>query len=513
LGYNASIGVCCKGVVIGDYMKSWERLRDLMIVRCCMKNLIRGLIASALIVCCFFVFENSRVLAASTLDWPDNSIVLIPGTPVVHASNGMKLIESAPFIDNHGRTQVPLRLIAEEMGAEVLFENPIVTVRLGNIEVLLELGKNQAVVNGSPVQLDAAPLLRSDRVFVPLRFVAESLDLSAHYLDGVVLAGACQTKPTPEQALSWRQRISSRWVAVRPDWQTYEIGAVNPDLSGQFVFFWRYTSNLTYWLCQSLRSDPDMAFVIVDDFVYDNTLYGTEGMAPIRFGDMLVRPNGYYMMLHSGGASMGGEYLYRFSSDNGAQEIISNQMYGFEITGDYAYFVTASPFGIGSIMRVHIPSALQEEYPLPQAVGQEGFAYGYSYFEDENGRGGSPIGFAIDGDVIYANGFDMDERPIRNALYIIDINTMTHAKLYDGAKLYIQPSILKDWVLFMSPIEGGPQHSLSLFRIQRDGTGCEMLIQNIVGYRVEGGDIVYWRDYDSEKDEYVEVRYQMPNQP
>ena len=478
-------------------------------MRCCMKNKIRILIVSALIICCFFVFENSHVLAASTLDWPDNSIVLIPGTPVVHTGNGMRLIESAPFIDIHYRTQVPLRIIAEEVGAEVLYENPRITVRLGNREVILELGKNQAIVDGSPVQLDTAPLLRSDRVFVPLRFVAESLNLSVNYLNGVVLVGAYQTALTSEQASSWRQCILSSWVAVQPDWQTYEISADKPDLSERFIYFWRYTSNSTYWLCQSLRSNPEMALVIAHDFVYDNSMYGTEGMNPIRLGDMLVRPNGYYMMFHTGGATMGGEYIYRFSSDNGAEEIIANQMSNLEIVGDYAYFISNTPLSIGSIMRVYIPSALQEEYPEPQDVGQEGFAYGYNYREDESGRSGGPIGFAIDGDVIYANGFDMDERPIRHAIYQINLNTMAHTKLYDGAKLYSQPSILKDWILFMSPVEEGSPYSL--FRIQHDGKECEMLIQNIEGYRVEGDEIVYWRDYDPVKDAYVEIRYQMPN--
>jgi len=473
-----------------------------------MKNMIRLLIVSTLIICCCFIFENSHVLAASTLDWPDDSIVLISGTPVVHTDNGMQLIESAPFVDNHYRTQVPLRIIAEEMGAEVLYENPGITVRLGNEEVILELGKNHATVNGSPVQLDTAPLLRSDRVFVPLRFVAESLNLSVHYLDGVVLVGANQTAPTSEQALSWRQSISSRWVAVQPDWQTYEISADKPDLSERFIYFWRYTSNSTYWLCQSLRSNPEMALVIAHDFVYDNTIYGNEGMMPIRFSDMLVRPNGYYMMLHSGGAMMGGEYIYRFSSDNGAEEIIASQMSNLEIAGDYAYFISNTPLSIGSIMRVYIPSALKEEYPEPQDVGQEGFAYGYDYREDESSRSGAPIGFAVDGDVIYANGFDMDERPIRHALYQINLSTMNHTKLYDGEKLFSQPSILKDWILFMSPTEG--QYPYSLFRVQHDGKECEMLIENIVGYRVEGDEIVYWRDYDSEKDAYVEIRYQMP---
>jgi hypothetical protein len=43
------------------------------------------------------------------------------------------------------------------------------------------IGNSDAIVDGNTVKLDAAPKVVNDRTFVPLRFVAESLNTDVSY--------------------------------------------------------------------------------------------------------------------------------------------------------------------------------------------------------------------------------------------------------------------------------------------------------------------------------------------
>lgn len=89
------------------------------------------------------------------------------------------LFDVAPVIVND-RTLVPIRHIAEALGAEVTWDNALrmARIRMADKEILVRIGDKIATVNGTWVELDAAAEIRGDRTFVPLRFVAESLGLT-----------------------------------------------------------------------------------------------------------------------------------------------------------------------------------------------------------------------------------------------------------------------------------------------------------------------------------------------
>ncbi|NPV26107.1 MAG: hypothetical protein HPY81_01360 [Firmicutes bacterium] len=76
-----------------------------------------------------------------------------------------------------GRTLVPLRFVAEAFGAEVFWNGQTqgITVQRGQQMVTLQIGNLQARVNGREVCLDVPPQLVKDRTLIPVRFVAEAL--------------------------------------------------------------------------------------------------------------------------------------------------------------------------------------------------------------------------------------------------------------------------------------------------------------------------------------------------
>ena len=88
--------------------------------------------------------------------------------------------DAAPFVSNN-RLLVPLRAISEEMGAKVDWGNNTVTVHRDTDKLVLTIGSTTAMYNGIAIPMDVAPVLRSDRTFLPLRFVSEWLGLMVNY--------------------------------------------------------------------------------------------------------------------------------------------------------------------------------------------------------------------------------------------------------------------------------------------------------------------------------------------
>lgn len=93
-------------------------------------------------------------------------------------------LEVAPYIEN-GRTMVPVRVISENFGAEVGWDDTsrTITITDGTTNVVLTVDSLEATVNGEVQTLDAAPVIVNDRTMVPLRFISEALNRSVEYIE------------------------------------------------------------------------------------------------------------------------------------------------------------------------------------------------------------------------------------------------------------------------------------------------------------------------------------------
>lgn len=82
-----------------------------------------------------------------------------------------------------GRTLVPFRRLAELLGATVDWrpESRTVIMVLGNTTVQLTVGSNTALVNGQPAVLEVPADVVGGSTYVPLRFVAEALGALVDY--------------------------------------------------------------------------------------------------------------------------------------------------------------------------------------------------------------------------------------------------------------------------------------------------------------------------------------------
>ncbi len=73
-----------------------------------------------------------------------------------------------------GRVFVPMRAVFQALGADVTYQKGQILASGLNL-VELELGASEAKVDGRSVELDAPPRLMAGKTYVPLRFVAQSL--------------------------------------------------------------------------------------------------------------------------------------------------------------------------------------------------------------------------------------------------------------------------------------------------------------------------------------------------
>lgn len=76
-----------------------------------------------------------------------------------------------------GRIMVPVRGVFEAIGAQVQYNSVLhrVSASRANESIELRVGDRIANRNGAEIDLDVAPLIIHGRMMVPLRFIAESL--------------------------------------------------------------------------------------------------------------------------------------------------------------------------------------------------------------------------------------------------------------------------------------------------------------------------------------------------
>ncbi|MDD4663738.1 MAG: stalk domain-containing protein, partial [Caldisericia bacterium] len=104
-----------------------------------------------------------------------NQIMLTLGERI-GTFNDREFTMDAPPMMSNGRVMVPLRLIADIFGADVLWESSKkqVEIALRFSKIVLKVGSNQAVMNGKTTSLDAPPIIQNGRVMVPIRFISEA---------------------------------------------------------------------------------------------------------------------------------------------------------------------------------------------------------------------------------------------------------------------------------------------------------------------------------------------------
>ena len=98
--------------------------------------------------------------------------------------NGQTVTFDQPPEERAGRVFVPLRGVFERLGASVVYANGQINATGNGKNISLHIGSTAASVNGQAVTVDVAPFLVGARTLVPLRFVAQALGATVDYNNG-----------------------------------------------------------------------------------------------------------------------------------------------------------------------------------------------------------------------------------------------------------------------------------------------------------------------------------------
>ncbi|WNR45430.1 copper amine oxidase N-terminal domain-containing protein [Paenibacillus roseipurpureus] len=98
------------------------------------------------------------------------------GSSTITIDDKSMMMDTAPFMWE-GSTYVPLRFLAEGIGAKVTWDQATQTawVKAGNDTLTFWIGKNEMEVNGMKKEIGAPVVLKDGRTQVPLRFITELL--------------------------------------------------------------------------------------------------------------------------------------------------------------------------------------------------------------------------------------------------------------------------------------------------------------------------------------------------
>ncbi len=143
---------------------------------------VKGGTTSTLTAIVLATFILSGVLVAP-LSAPAQTVAQVP-VIIVDADGEMIMTDPPPIIVEN-RTMVPIFRLAEALQAKVVWDadQRTVMVTKGRDVMRIRVDSDQAKISGRSLSLGAPACIVSDRVYVPLRFVAEALGAKVNWDD------------------------------------------------------------------------------------------------------------------------------------------------------------------------------------------------------------------------------------------------------------------------------------------------------------------------------------------
>ncbi|MBV8373048.1 MAG: copper amine oxidase N-terminal domain-containing protein [Candidatus Eremiobacteraeota bacterium] len=149
----------------------------------------------------------ARLILAAALAFGSVAAPLAaPAQNVSVIIDGQPMSFDQPPIVRAGRVFVPMRAIFERLGASVVYANGQINATGRGRTVSLTIGSTQATVDGQPTTLDVAPFLVGARTLVPLRFIAQSLGATVNWNDSTstvtINSGGGAPAPPPQREVT-----------------------------------------------------------------------------------------------------------------------------------------------------------------------------------------------------------------------------------------------------------------------------------------------------------------------
>ncbi len=149
----------------------------------------------------------------------DTDVSMTVGKRVAFVNGKRVQLDTAPII-KESRTMLPVRFVAENLHATVGWDGgtQTVSVKTDEKEINITIGKTEATVNGESVVLDSPAFIENDRTYLPVRFIAESLGATVGW-DGATSTATISRKFVPKEKPVEEKPEHCEWYVqgVTPD--------------------------------------------------------------------------------------------------------------------------------------------------------------------------------------------------------------------------------------------------------------------------------------------------------
>ena len=196
-----------------------------------MKINLKRFLSTLLIVVMIFSLVVSSPLTAST----ETITMVFTIDKNIYTINDVSTPMDVNPVVIEERTMLPVRFVAEPLGAAVEWDENTqkVTIRLMDTKLELWIGQSNAIVNGATVAIDPAntnvkPLLLNDRTMLPLRFVTENLGCEVTWNDATQQATITKSAIELNEDYSDEANEADNSSSIELD-DTDETDESNPD--------------------------------------------------------------------------------------------------------------------------------------------------------------------------------------------------------------------------------------------------------------------------------------------
>ena len=150
---------------------------------------------------------SAKLLIATTAVAVVTSLSLAFSQPTTLRVDGHRVVSDVPPVTVAREAYLPIRAVAEGLGAEARYDAPTGTIDFvhGADHLRVRIGDTHATLNGQPMTLKHAPFMVRRRAMISTAVIARALGSSVRYdnrtaridvtTPGVVEAGAPDTTP------------------------------------------------------------------------------------------------------------------------------------------------------------------------------------------------------------------------------------------------------------------------------------------------------------------------------
>ena len=265
------------------------------------------------------VFSLTSVFAEEVAETSDKIEISFKVGDSTLLINGKEVTVETPYIAGEGTTLVPLRVITEAFGAEVLWEGETKTITLNypDVTIILQIDNKIATVNDHTEELSVAPTLSASGVtMVPLRFISETFGAEVGYNEGAItVTKSSDDFGTTVSTLTQKEKIGDSyygWTMNTPK----NLTLAEKSFNGRNLIF--ESDDITLYLdCEPFNKD----YSFEEDYVYRKNTASSSGSLIMDEIKKDENENPYYIIRINSKDSIR-DYRYYYT-DKGSYSLIT----------------------------------------------------------------------------------------------------------------------------------------------------------------------------------------------